>query len=143
MPRSLSKMGLDGPVYASYVHAGAAAGQLDAFFFVADDYYEVIEIRCNHSVDGGASAAVAVRKCNSAEAIASGDAIGLTGFTLSSGALTPQRRSLSAGTLSATTAHRMLVPGDSLAVDFSGTLTSLVGPAVTVVMTRTRKTTQR
>lgn len=131
------------PVYASYVHSGAAAGQLDAFFFVADDYYEVVEVRVNHSVDGGAGAQVDIKKVATAGVLASGVSVLASVFSLASGALTSQRRKLSEGTLTTTAANRALVPGDSLAVDFSGTLTSMVGPAVVVVLKRLRKISRR
>jgi hypothetical protein len=132
------KLGLHAPVTICYNDTAAAGLQIDGYAFVSDDYYEVIEMREVHDIAGGASAAAVVRKCASGTTIGSGLAIGLTAFDLTAAADTPQRRALSAGTLSATVANRFLSPGDSIGIDYSGTLTAMTGVAITITLRRTR-----
>lgn len=135
---AFKKLGMYAPQVVHFNDTSAAGAQLDSYTFVSDDYYEVVEMREVHAVVGGAAAAAVVRKVPSGTALASGSAIGLTAFDLTATANTPQRRALSLGTLSATVAARQLAPGDSLAVDYSGTLTGLIGVAITIVLRRTR-----
>lgn len=134
---AFSKLSMHAPVVVNFMDGAAAGLQLAQHFFIADDYYEIVEVRCNHNVNGGAGATVGVYKVN-AEAISAGDATQLTDFALNTGAGTAQVRSNRAATLSATKAFRQLVPGDSLGALYAGTLTGLLGVGMTVILKRTR-----
>ena len=101
------------------------AGSLDSFIWVCTEgIWQIASVREAHTVVGGASAAVTVVVCPQAVAIASG-VVQLTAV-LDLTITAPAGR---AGTL-ITTPTKMTV-GDAVAVDFSGTLTGLVG-AITV-----------
>lgn len=132
------KIALQAPVTVCYNDTAAAGLQVDGYIFVSDDYYEIIEMREVHDVVGGSSAAVVIRRCASGTTIGSGDAVGATAFDLTATADTPQRRAVSADTMSATKDFRMLSPGQSLGADYSGTLTGLLGVAITITLRRTR-----
>jgi hypothetical protein len=133
-----NRAALDAPVYLTAKDSAAAGAQVDGYFFTSDGYYEVDYAGCTYDVAGGASAAVQLRKCASGTTIASGTALLTTAFDLTAAADTPQRKSVAAGTMTTTVADRQLIPGDSLALDFSGTLTGLLGVGVTVRLRRTR-----
>jgi hypothetical protein len=123
------------PIYISYPQPTAAGAFASGIVFVSDGYYEIVEARCNHDVNGGASSAADVTKVTNGGAM-SGATMLLTTFTFVSGARTSQRRF--GATLTATKANRQLSPGDSIAVITSGTLTALVGACVTIVLRRVR-----
>ena len=104
------------------------ASSVDSHFFIADRAYVVVQAEEIHSVVGGASAAVGIKKCTGTTAPASGTAIATANFDLTATINTTQT-----ATLSATAADYTLADGDKLALDFGGTLTGLVG-VVTVVL---------
>lgn len=136
------KTAMHAPVVVNFMDGAAAGLQLAQHFFIADDYYEIVEIRANHNVNGGAGATVGVYKVTSG-AISAGAATQLTDFALNTGAGTSQVRSNRAGTLSATKANRQLNPGDSLGALYAGTLTGLLGVGMAVILKRTRLTQPR
>lgn len=121
------------PRYAHYVQTAAAGTCPDAYIFVADDYYQVVEVRYRHSVAGGSNAAADVKKVASGTALASGTSVLASACDLTATADTNYTK-----TLSTTAAALQLAPGDALAVDTSGTLTNLAGVCVQVVLKPTR-----
>lgn len=109
------------PVSTEYV-----AASIDKRFFTANRPMIVRAVRLTVTVagtDGGAVSAV-IRKVPSGTAITSGVLVQANSFNLKGTADTVQT-----DTLSATLADLRLVPGDSLAIDFTGTLTSATGVA--------------
>lgn len=104
------------------------ASSVDSNVFIADRAYVIVQIEEVHSVVGGASAAVQVRKCSGTTAPASGTAVAQATFDLTATINTTQT-----ATLSATAADYTLADGDRLAIDVGGTLTGLVG-VVTIVL---------
>lgn len=133
----IKNLGQFAPVVVSYANGAAAGAQIDGYMFVSDGYYEVLEVRCNHQANGGSGAEVDVNIVPSGTAIGSGTSCLDAAFDLSTGAATQQVKSISRGTLAAR-ASRLLDPGEALAADFGGTLTSLAGVAITVVLKRIR-----
>lgn len=131
-----------GTVVASISNAGATVGvsnrimvnsellaaSVDKWVFIADRAYTVKSIKEIHSVAGGAAAAVAVRKVT-ADASAPGAGAGANVKELLTAGfdLTATANTLATGTLTATTADLSLAAGDRIGLDFSGTLTGLVG----------------
>ena len=100
------------------------ASSADQTVFIADANYIVTGINFVVNAQGGASAAVVPRKCTGTTVIASGTSL------LSSGSLNLQSTTVdtvTAATLTGTAATLALAAGDRLVLDFSGTLTSLVG----------------
>ena len=139
---TLNKVGMHAPVYVPFSDSAAAGTQVDKVIFVSDDYYELVEARCNHAVDGGALAGAMITKALSGTTIAAGVDMIATIFDFSAGALTPQRRSASADTLG-TVANRRLDPGDTVYLEYEGTLTGLLGVGGVLVLQRIRFTQER
>lgn len=139
---TLNKVGMHAPVYVPFSDSAAAGAQVDKVLFVSDDYYELVEARCNHAVDGGALSGAMITKATSGTTIANGVDMIATIFDFTTGALTPQRRSAGAGTLG-TTANRQLDPGDTVYLDYEGTLTGLLGVGGCLVLKRIRFTQDR
>jgi len=112
----------------------ANAAQVDRAFFIADRAYRVVAVRQIHAVlgtDGGA-VSLQVEIDKAAEAPSAGTAI-LTnnanaGFNLKGTANTVQ-----VGTL-ADQSLLYLLPGDRLSLDYTGTVTSVAGVTVTVLL---------
>jgi hypothetical protein len=77
-------------------------------------------------VVGGASAAVGVTKCTGTTAPGSGTAITSADFDLTATANTVVSKTVASG-LTSTGADRKITTGNSFALNFSGTLTGLVG----------------
>ena len=105
-----------------YVTRYIDANSVDQNVFIADLPYYVETIREVHSVAGGSSAAVVVKKCTGTTAVASGTALHSTAVDLTATAET-----VASVTITAATADRKLAAGDRLSLDFSGTLTGLIG----------------
>lgn len=132
----LNRFGMHAPVTITVPFSGAAAGQLDLPIFISDGYYEIVEARSAHAVAGGSNAAVQLRVHSSGVAIASGTAVLAVAFDLTATAVVPVVKSISNGGI--TKANALISPGQMLSADFSGTLTALVGPTITIVLRRTR-----
>jgi hypothetical protein len=111
------------------VSAELLAASVDKFVFMADRPYQVTAVKEIHSVVGGASAAVRPRKITAAATDAPGATAGTTVKELTTAAidLTATINTTQTPALSATAADLLLATGDKLALDFSGTLTGLVG----------------
>jgi hypothetical protein len=103
------------------------AASVDKWAFVATRPCKLVGIREIHSVVGGASAAVRPRKIT--DTSAPGASAGATVKELTQAAFdcTLTINTTQTGTLSATVADLQLAAGDKIALDFSGTLTGLVG----------------
>lgn len=98
------------------------AASVDENVFVAPFACKLVRAQEAHSVVGGASAAVDVKKCTGTTAPASGTTMLASTFDLTATINTVVDKSLSA-----TAANLLLAAGDRVALDFSGTLTGLVG----------------
>lgn len=107
------------------------ASSVDFVFFVAPRAMRVDSITGRVTVAGtdGSAVTAEVRKVPSGTAITSGTVLHSSTFNLKGTANTNQ-----ALTVSTTAATVLLAAGDSLAIDFTGTLTSATG-AITVGMT--------
>lgn len=121
-------------------HEGAiAANQVDQAIFIcpAGQAYEVVAVSEVHSVAGTNGSAVNLQLTKDTGTTAPGGGTDLltnnsnAGFDLKGTANTVQN-----GTLIATTASLRLTAGDRLSVDYAGTLTSLAGVVVIVVLKR-------
>jgi hypothetical protein len=104
------------------------ANSVDTLLFVAPYPCEVVSVNEVHSVAGSDGSAVAldVMKCVGTEAPASGTTVLSSTFDLKSTANTPVRKTAASG-LTATLANRKLDTGDRLSLNYTGTLTALVG----------------
>lgn len=105
------------------------AASVDKWVFVADRAYRVALVEEIHSVVGGGSAAVRPRKVTAAGTDAPGAAAGATVKELTTAGidLTAAINVTQTPALSATAADLLLADGDKIGLDFSGTLTGLVG----------------
>ena len=111
--------------------AAQTAANFTAPFFIAQRDYEVIEIAERHETAGGDAGAVTldVYRVPSGTAPASGTTVLASTVNLKATANTVQY-----GTLTATLANRVLNDGESLSLISSGTLTSLVGVTVSILL---------
>jgi hypothetical protein len=116
------------PRYINFIQSDATV-PANAYIFVADDNYEVADIKVRYSHIGASDATVDLFK------VASGTALG-SGTTVLSGTVSLFQTADTTYTksLTATLANRKLIAGDALAVDFAGTLTALTGLCVEVVL---------
>lgn len=123
--------GLDQVTYTMNANASLA----DQNFFVAPQACKVLAISEVHAVAGNDAGAVNVQVEKVTGTTAPGAGINLltnntnAGFNLKGTANTVQ-----VGALSATASDLVLAAGDRLAVDFAGTLTTLAGVTVTVLV---------
>ena len=130
---SFKSMARYAPVHARYVQTAAAGTAPDAFVFInpvgSGEYFELTDVMYVYDVAGGASAAADVKIVPSGTALASGT----TALTAAAD-LTATARVVRKATLTTTASARLVKPGDSIAVDTSGTLTGLAGLAVSIVL---------
>lgn len=119
------------PLWQSAVYTFSAnAGIADQPFFIANQPYVVKKIVQIHATAGTvAGCTCVVKKVPSATTVANGTALQSSTFALDGTANTLQTATLAtnSGTLT-------LAAGDRLAVDFTGTLTTLAGVCITVFM---------
>lgn len=108
------------------------AASVDKWLYVADRAYQVTLVEEIHSVVGGSSAAVRPRKITAATTAAPGAAVaaGITEITAASIDLTAAINVTQTAALTATAADLLLADGDKIGLDFSGTLTGLVGQLI-------------
>lgn len=104
------------------------AASLDTHIFVAPFPCEVVSVREIHSVAGSDGSAVAldVKKCTGTDAPSAGTTVLSSTFDLKSTANTLVSKTAASG-LSATLSVRKLDTGNTLALDYTGTLTAVVG----------------
>lgn len=143
MPR-LKSWGLDAPVVVNFI-IPENAGAVDSAIFVADDFYEIVEARECHITAGtdGSAVTLDILKAASGTAFGSGTTMLSSTFNLKSTAATPVAKSDILGGLTATRADRRVQRGDTIYVNFAGTLTAYVGGCLTVVLKRYLKTVNR
>jgi hypothetical protein len=110
-----------------------AAEDTSQIIFTADRSYEVVGIMETHSA-GDAAGTVQVQKVPSGTAIGSGVDLVTTVFDLNSTADTPVIKDVQDGGLTTTEADRKLVRGDSLALEFGGTLNDTYQGVFTIVL---------
>lgn len=108
------------------------ASSVDKHIFIAPFACRVISAREIHSVVGGASAAVRLRKITDTSAPGAAASATVKELTTATFDLTATINTTQVGTLVAAAAKVInsdfvLAAGDKLALDFSGTLTGLVG----------------
>lgn len=111
-----------------------SSASVDTSCFVATVPCELISVSEVHSGLGAASSTLDVKKCTGTTAPASGTTMLASTFALDSTADTVVTKDQASG-LTATAANRKLTVGDRVALDFTGTISSLVG----VVVLRFRK----
>lgn len=99
---------------------------VDKQVFTADRDYEVLEVIEVHVAAGAASSTLAIEKVSSGTAPASGTDILATTFALDSTVDTPVHKNRFNGGL-ASKATRTITRGQSLTVDFTGTITDYEG----------------
>ena len=111
--------------------SAATAANYTAPFFIADRSYEIIEVRERHETAGsdGSAVTVDVYKVPSGTAPASGTSVLTTTMNLKATANTNQ-----SGSVTATISNKRIARGDSLALVTSGTLTSVAGVTVSVLI---------
>lgn len=116
--------------------AGANAAIADTFIFTAIDAdYEVVSVVEVHDAAGtdGSAVTLDLLRCASGTTIASGTSVLGSTFNLKSTADTPVAKEISDGGLAASPT-RIVLEGESLGLNFAGTLTALTGIAVTVTL---------
>ncbi len=134
MPRGdkLGSLGLV-PIHVTY---GANAAVLDGFVFVAPNgsAYELVGVTEVHDVAGsdGGAVTVDVVRCAAGTTVASGTTMLTSTFDAKSTADTPVEKTISNGGVHQTYERRILSAGQAIALNFTGTLTALVGVAVTL-----------
>lgn len=101
------------------------ASAVDTLAYIATRRVRVTAIKEAHSVVGSSGAAVVVKKCTGTTAPASGTAVHTGSMDL-----TATINTVVSPTLATNIATLTLNEGDRLALDFSGTLTNLVGVLV-------------
>lgn len=111
------------------------ASSVDEHIFVAPFACRVVSVREIHSVVGGASAAVRPRKITDTSAPGAAASttvkeITTAAFDLTATINTTQQATLVSQASPVTSSDFYLAAGDRLALDFSGTLTNLVGIVV-------------
>ena len=103
------------------------ASAVDVDVFQADRAYKVVAIRESHSVVGGAAAAVRPRKITDTSAPGAAAGANVKELTTANVDLTAAINTVVSPALSATASDLVLAAGNRIALDFSGTLTGLVG----------------
>ena len=110
-----------------------SASSVDESIFIASDSWQITHIEEVHTVAGndGSAVNVTVTNCDGTDAPSAGNNMLQAVIDLKGTANTMQT-----GTLTATTADLQLADGDRLALDYSGTLTTLAGGSITIHMKR-------
>lgn len=124
------------PVRVSVVLAANGA-ILDSFAFVAADAdYELVCVSEVHDVAGtnGSAVTLDIVKCAAGTTVASGTSLLASTFDLKSTADTPVTKTVSNGGVAQAQSSRQILQGESVALNFAGTLTDLAGVAVTITL---------
>lgn len=106
-----------------------AAAAIDQNAFIADRAYQLTAVRGVFSVTNGAAFTVDVKKCTGTQAPASG----VTMLTSTQDWNTTANTVISS-TITATSANAVLAAGDRIALDFTGSATSIAGGVVLLVL---------
>lgn len=114
------------------------ASSVDEWVFIADGNYTVSSIKELHAVAGtdGSGVTLGVRKIASATVAAPGAnvAAGIVEFLQSDFSLKSTANTTVTGTLSATGSDLQLSTGDKIGLNFAGTLTTLAGGLLEIVL---------
>lgn len=108
----------------------AIADCVDSHLIIANYSYVVDSITAKFTT-ASSSGTVDIKVCDNGEAISAGTSVLASAISIAGSADTN-----ASGTLSTTQANRKIAKGQSLAIDFGGTLTSIAGLVVTVVLHR-------
>lgn len=107
------------------------ATSVDRTVFIADAAYKLVSCNVVISVQGGSGATVEPKKLTGTQAIGAGVSMLTAVFNVN----TMVVETVTAGTLSTTSTNYTLAAGNRIGLDFSGTLTNLVG-CMTLVLKR-------
>lgn len=116
-----------------HVNAQIAAASVDQWVFIAPVACQVVSVKEIHSVVGSTSAAVRPRKVTDTSAPGAAASSTVKELTTAGFDLTATINTTQTLTLSATASDYQLAAGDKIGLDFSGTLTGLVG-VVTIAL---------
>lgn len=108
---------------------------------IADGEYEVLSVSETHETlgtDGGA-VTLDIVKASNGTALAAGTSVLASTFNLKGTINTEVRKTISNSGLSTTAANRLISRGQRLGLKFTGTMTSVTGVCVTVVLQRIRR----
>lgn len=103
------------------------AAILDQNFYIANQKMRVVAIYEIHRVAGSSTPTAVIRKCSSGQTIAQGTTLMVGSFDMAGTAQTQQTAALATNN-----STLILNAGDRLAIDYSGTLTTIAGVCVTV-----------
>lgn len=103
------------------------AALVDQVFYIANQAMRVISISEVHTVAGSSTPTAVIKKCIPGQTIVQGTALQTGSFNLAATAMTQQNAVLSTNVSVLT-----LAAGDRLAIDYTGTMTTLSGVCVTV-----------
>ncbi len=121
------------PIHVTY---GANAALLDGFVFTAPNgsAFEILGVTEVHDVAGsdGGAVTIDVVRCASGTTVASGSTLLASTFDAKSTADTPVEKTIANGGVHQTYERRVITAGQAVAINFTGTLTALVGVAITI-----------
>lgn len=131
------------PILVSF-QAGPNAALLtapDVSVFIADTDYELVKVQEVHETLGtdGSAVTLDIKKCTTTQASASGTTMLSSTFNLKSTINTVVTKSKGTTGLTATMANRRIAVGNRIALDFSGTMTSVTGVLVQLWLIRLRR----
>lgn len=129
-------LGVTKPVHhVIYGTSAATAANYSAPFFIADRSYEIISITERHETAGsaGGSVTLMVKKVPSGTVPASGIDVLTSGINLKATANTNQNGTIS-GARTSGVYNKTMTTGDSLSLVTTGTLTSVAGVSVSVLL---------
>lgn len=115
---------------------GAILTAPNVSLFISDGDYEVASVAESHETLGtdGGGVTVDVVKCTGTQAASAGASVLASTFNLKAAINTVVRKDRSNGGLQTARTRCQITKGDRLALNFSGTLTSVTGVCVTVVL---------
>jgi len=118
----------DNEVYTFYF--SAAEDCADGYLMIANYSYVVDSVKAKFTTTSS-SGTIDIKVCDDGEAISSGTSVLASTMSIAGSADTNV-----SGSLTTTQANRKIAKGQSLAIDFGGTTTSIAGLVVTVVLRR-------
>jgi len=134
-------------VYTVTANFGANAGIADTAIWTCPEgaEYEVVEVNERHEAAGtdGGAVAMDVVKAASGTAVAGATTLLASTFDMKATAATNVRKSVTNGGLVTSPTTRKVTGGQVLGLDFTGTLTALVGLSVTITLKLLRAATRR
>lgn len=118
----------DNEVYTFFFPAAATCA--DGHLMIANYNYIVHEVKCKFAA-ASTSGTFDIKVCDNAEAISAGQTVLASTVSIAGSADTN-----TSGTLATDPSNRIVNPGQSIAIDFGGTLTNIAGLTVTLVLRR-------